>query len=285
MDVLARIFYWNNRTINFYNRVNSNNDEKRMNIFKILNNIYTNKSSKWILELDDKAIQPYVIQRWLCMNKAIDRQTRWLDKYVFIVGPKKYLSLAWSCIPKSSKAPFVKYIKKEQKEEKYKFITDKIKDYYKMAHNDYRAIEKQLIPVVCLGESLEHRENGKTDEVITSQFEKCFLNFSEFEKIVIAYEPVWAIGTGKTATPEQAQEVHKLLRDLLKQKTPAFDSVQILYGGSVKPGNAADLVSREDIDGFLAGGASLKAEAMRSSAKTVSSRRRRSPSCMVAMQA
>lgn len=124
----------------------------------------------------------------------------------------------------------------------------------------FKAIETELIPIVCLGESLEIRESGKTNNIITDQFEICFKDFAEYEKIVIAYEPVWAIGTGKTATPEQAQDVHKLLRDLLSQKTEAFDKVRLLYGGSVKPGNAADLIGKDDIDGFLVGGASLKAD-------------------------
>jgi len=124
----------------------------------------------------------------------------------------------------------------------------------------FKAIETGLTPIVCLGESLEIRESGKTNDVISRQFEKCFDNFKDFDKVVIAYEPVWAIGTGKTATPEQAQDVHKLLRDLLSQKTDAFDKVRLLYGGSVKPGNAADLIGKDDIDGFLVGGASLKAD-------------------------
>ena len=124
----------------------------------------------------------------------------------------------------------------------------------------FKAIEIGLTPVVCLGESLEIRESGKTNDIIANQFENCFKDFTEFEKIVIAYEPVWAIGTGKTASPEQAQDVHKLLRDLLSQRTDAFDKVRLLYGGSVKPGNAPDLISKDDIDGFLVGGASLKAD-------------------------
>lgn len=122
-----------------------------------------------------------------------------------------------------------------------------------------KAIDSSMIPVVCLGESLEIRENGKTNDVITKQFKECFKGFTQFDGIIVAYEPVWAIGTGKTATPEQAQDVHKLLRELLKSQTDAYDKVRILYGGSVKPGNAGELITKEDIDGFLVGGASLKA--------------------------
>ncbi|MCD6162164.1 MAG: triose-phosphate isomerase [candidate division Zixibacteria bacterium] len=122
-----------------------------------------------------------------------------------------------------------------------------------------KAIESSLIPVVCLGESLDIRESGKTNDVITEQFKECFRGFTQYDGIILAYEPVWAIGTGKTATPEQAQEVHKLLRDLLKSQTDGYNKVRLLYGGSVKPGNAGELIIKEDIDGFLVGGASLKA--------------------------
>lgn len=122
-----------------------------------------------------------------------------------------------------------------------------------------KAIEHGLLPIVCLGENLDERESGKTADVIKEQFAKGFDGFTDFDKIVIAYEPVWAIGTGKTATPEQAQEIHELLRGLLKEVTKSADDIRILYGGSVKPGNAAELISKPDIDGFLVGGASLKA--------------------------
>ena len=122
-----------------------------------------------------------------------------------------------------------------------------------------RAIDTCLTPIICLGETLEQRETDKTDEIIIGQFEKCFEGFSEFNKVVIAYEPIWAIGTGKSATPDQAQQVHRLLRDLLRKQTGDFDKIRLLYGGSVKPDNASVLISKEDIDGFLVGGASLKA--------------------------
>jgi triosephosphate isomerase (TIM) len=116
-----------------------------------------------------------------------------------------------------------------------------------------------LIPIVCLGETLNQRETNETNQIITAQFENGLKNVGNFNDLVIAYEPVWAIGTGKNATPEQAQEVHKLLRDLLKNKTSSYESIRILYGGSAKPENAATLYGKDDIDGFLVGGASLKA--------------------------
>ncbi|MCP4582848.1 MAG: triose-phosphate isomerase [candidate division Zixibacteria bacterium] len=122
-----------------------------------------------------------------------------------------------------------------------------------------KAVDSGLIAIVCLGENFQQRESGLTSSIISSQFENAFLNFDQFDKVVVAYEPIWAIGTGKTASPEQAQEVHQQLRGLLEQKTDKYDTIRILYGGSVKPGNAAELISKPDIDGFLVGGASLKA--------------------------
>jgi triosephosphate isomerase len=123
-----------------------------------------------------------------------------------------------------------------------------------------KAMDNDLTPIICLGENLEQREQGQTETVITEQFNGGFREFDDFDKIVIAYEPVWAIGSGKTASPEQAQEIHQLIRKLLNDKTGAGGNIRILYGGSVKPGNADDLIAMPDIDGFLIGGASLKAE-------------------------
>ncbi len=121
-----------------------------------------------------------------------------------------------------------------------------------------------LTPVLCVGELLEQREAGKTLEVVKSQIEGSLEGISaeQMAKIVIAYEPVWAIGTGKTATPEQAQEVHADLRKLLADRynQELADTVRLLYGGSVKPQNASDLMACPDIDGALVGGASMKAD-------------------------
>lgn len=126
------------------------------------------------------------------------------------------------------------------------------------------ALAAGLTPVLCVGELLEERESGKTQEVVKSQIEGSLagLTAEQAQKTVIAYEPVWAIGTGKTASPEQAQEVHADLRKLLADRynSETSDSIRILYGGSVKPDNAADLMSQTDIDGALVGGASLKAD-------------------------
>ena len=126
------------------------------------------------------------------------------------------------------------------------------------------ALKWELTPIACIGETLQEREENKTFEVIKKQFNESLagLNKKDIEKIVIAYEPVWAIGTGKTATSLQAQEVQKLIRDLLsKAYGPSIaNGVRIQYGGSVKPENIAELMAQEDIDGALVGGASLQHE-------------------------
>ena len=120
------------------------------------------------------------------------------------------------------------------------------------------------MPIVSVGELLEEREAGKTLEVIQTQFAGSFASLSaeQMQQCVIAYEPVWAIGTGKVATPEQAEEVHKNIRELMASTfdLATSDSVRIQYGGSVKPDNAAELLSQPNIDGALVGGAALKAD-------------------------
>lgn len=121
-----------------------------------------------------------------------------------------------------------------------------------------KAISSGLSAIVCFGESLEERESGQTENIIESQFKKSLDGVENFENLVIAYEPVWAIGTGKNATPEQAGQVHSFLRELIKKNGQKPEEVRILYGGSVKPSNAAQLFAQNDIDGFLVGGASLK---------------------------
>jgi triosephosphate isomerase (TIM) len=127
------------------------------------------------------------------------------------------------------------------------------------------AFEYGLAPIICIGETLEQREQGRTEEVIEGQLRGSLRNFRHRKMlpsvVLLAYEPVWAIGTGKTATPEQAQEVHDHIRKWL---TGQFDgqtaeTVRILYGGSVKPDNIKELMAMPDVDGALVGGASLKA--------------------------
>jgi triosephosphate isomerase len=126
------------------------------------------------------------------------------------------------------------------------------------------ALGADLIPIVCVGELLAEREAGQTASVIRRQFEGSLADVpaGQIERVVIAYEPVWAIGTGKVATPQQAEEVHADLRRLLAERynERSVQSVRILYGGSVKPTNARELLSQPNIDGALVGGASLKVD-------------------------
>jgi len=122
-----------------------------------------------------------------------------------------------------------------------------------------RALAAGITPIVCVGETLAERDAGRTEEVVKRQLAAVIhLNGHCISEIVVAYEPVWAIGTGKTATPEQAQAVHAVLRAQLKAATEHADRVHILYGGSMNAANAAELLAQPDIDGGLIGGAALK---------------------------
>ncbi|HEY2019752.1 triose-phosphate isomerase [Paraburkholderia sp.] len=125
-----------------------------------------------------------------------------------------------------------------------------------------RALEAGLTPIVCVGETLEEREAGSTEQVVGAQLDGVLAKLSaqEASRLVVAYEPVWAIGTGKSATTEQAQAVHAFLRARLAVKGEAVADVPLLYGGSVKPENAEELFRQPDIDGGLIGGASLKGQ-------------------------
>jgi triosephosphate isomerase len=130
------------------------------------------------------------------------------------------------------------------------------------------ALSAGLTPIVCVGELLEERDAGRTHEVVGRQLEAVLralqadpVGLAGLERCILAYEPVWAIGTGRTATPEQAQDVHAFIRGLIQSRDARIGgSVRVLYGGSVKPGNARELFRMPDVDGGLIGGASLKAE-------------------------
>lgn len=126
-----------------------------------------------------------------------------------------------------------------------------------------KLLENHIQPIYCLGETLAEREANKTFEVVGSQLREGLFGLSplQFSQVIVAYEPVWAIGTGKVASPAQAQEIHAFLRGLILEKygTETAQSTSILYGGSVSPANARELFSQPDIDGGLVGGASLKA--------------------------
>jgi triosephosphate isomerase len=132
-----------------------------------------------------------------------------------------------------------------------------------------------ITPILCVGETLEEREQGRTSEVVLRQLDAVLAvaGAEGFMKSVLAYEPVWAIGTGKTATPEQAQEVHALLRARLAEKDATMAAcLRILYGGSVKAANAAELFAMQDVDGGLVGGASLNGEEFRRICEAAASR-------------
>ena len=125
------------------------------------------------------------------------------------------------------------------------------------------AQEGGLVPILCVGETLKERESGETESVVARQIRAVIDNtgIESFNNAVVAYEPVWAIGTGKTATPEMAQEVHKFIRDMLSAlSSDVADELRILYGGSMNAANAESLIGMPDIDGGLIGGASLQAE-------------------------
>ena len=136
-----------------------------------------------------------------------------------------------------------------------------------------KALENLLIPIFCIGETLEERESGEMKNVIERQVKEGLKEISadQLSQMIVAYEPVWAIGTGKTATPEQAQEVHQFIRGLLTEMYSAdfAEDVTIQYGGSVKPENAKELLSQPDIDGALVGGACLKADSFVAIVKSV----------------
>jgi len=123
------------------------------------------------------------------------------------------------------------------------------------------ALKSDLIPILCVGESLEERDKGQTMEIVERQLKRAFfdINMHDFENMVLAYEPVWAIGTGKVASPEQAGEVHHFIRTWLTKyfDAPTANRIRLLYGGSVKPENATALMRQKDVDGLLVGGASL----------------------------
>ena len=129
-----------------------------------------------------------------------------------------------------------------------------------MAEKAKAVLARGLTPIVCVGETLGQREQGTAADTVKRQLSAVIHALGHcVGEMVVAYEPVWAIGTGVTATPEQAQEMHALIRAQLRAATPQADAMKLLYGGSMKPENAAALLSQPDIDGGLIGGAALKA--------------------------
>lgn len=119
-----------------------------MNVFSIVNNLYTNNKSNWILELEDNEIQPFLINRFLVNNEALSAQAKWLDNYTFTLPPKMWLSLAWSVIPKVKKAPFIPFVKKKDDEEEFEFILTRVRQYFNMSDNDYRSLKDRMIKAI-----------------------------------------------------------------------------------------------------------------------------------------
>ena len=176
------------------------------------------------------------------------------------VYPKEEGAYTGEVSPKMLKDIGVEYVilghseRREYFGETDEFINQKVK----------AVLEYGMTPIFCIGEKLEDRESGKTLDVNTRQIKGGLADLSQEEakKVIVAYEPVWAIGTGKTATPEMAQETHKEIRNVLAEMfgKDVAEEITIQYGGSMKPENAKDLLSQADIDGGLVGGASLKAD-------------------------
>ncbi|MCD6204796.1 MAG: triose-phosphate isomerase [Candidatus Marinimicrobia bacterium] len=136
-----------------------------------------------------------------------------------------------------------------------------------------KALEKELKPILCVGETLEERQSGRTIDVLKQQYRAAFdgLSDNDMRRCAIAYEPVWAIGTGVVATPEQASEAHREIRQLIARQFSGdlAQEMRILYGGSVKPENADELIATDEIDGFLVGGAGLKVDSFASIVQSV----------------
>ena len=130
-------------------------------------------------------------------------------------------------------------------------------------------IKENLKPIFCIGETLNQRESGKTQEILNYQISEGLKDIDTIDEMIIAYEPVWAIGTGMTATIEQIEETHSYIKNLIKSKYNLKDDIQVLYGGSVNPNNAKELINVSNVDGFLIGGASLDADAFASIIKIV----------------
>ncbi|DBB08074.1 hypothetical protein WJX82_008661 [Trebouxia sp. C0006] len=139
-----------------------------------------------------------------------------------------------------------------------RLFMDETNDF--VGHKAAYALSQDLSVIACIGETLHERQAGQLEEVLTKQLTAIGDNIADWDNVVIAYEPVWAIGTGKVATPEQAQDVHKFIRTWFTDKvgTEVAEAMRIIYGGSVNDQNAGELARKEDLDGFLVGGASLK---------------------------
>lgn len=220
------------------------------------------------------------------LNQGLKQQTNSMTEIdIAVCPPALYISQAISELEGSTVKVGAQNIAEEASQGAFTgeisiaMLKDMQCDYVILGHSERRAIygetdeqiankvavalEAGITPIFCVGETLEERESGTMESVVATQLDAVIskVGVEEFEKIVIAYEPVWAIGTGVTASPEQAQEVHAFIRDKLARLNRAVaEKVIIQYGGSVKPNNAAELFAQADIDGGLIGGASLNAD-------------------------
>jgi triosephosphate isomerase (TIM) len=235
-------------------------------------------------------IKPVVVANWK-MNMTLDS----ISKFVHSFGNEKFSADVVVCPP----APYLYVLDamKNQMQSSFRVGAQNVHsenngaytgdisagqlkdvgcDYVIIGHSERRAIGETnenihlkvkqalhtgLIPIVCVGETEGQRISGKTNEIVEEQVLSALHNLTDISRVIIAYEPVWAIGTGKSATPEMAQEVHQFIRSVVRKHFGVIaDRIPLLYGGSAKPENANELSAKPDINGLLVGGASLKAD-------------------------
>jgi triosephosphate isomerase (TIM) len=235
-------------------------------------------------------IKPVVVANWK-MNMTLESISKFVDGFgsdsfsaeVIVCPPAPYLYLL-DAMKKQRNGSFALGAQNVHSEKSGAYTGDVSAEqlldvgchYVIIGHSERRAIgesnefihqkvrqslESGLIPILCVGETEEERKQGKTNPVVEKQVLTALQNLNDISKVIIAYEPVWAIGTGQSAVPEQAQEVHQFIRSVLIKHFGVIASrLPILYGGSAKPDNAKDYSAMNDIDGLLVGGASLKAD-------------------------
>ncbi|MHC0037027.1 triose-phosphate isomerase [Pseudoneobacillus sp. C159] len=257
-------------------------------IEQIVRQVVTNTLQNNLANFDK--IKPVVVANWK-MNMTLDSIAKFVNDYgneefaaeVVVCPPAPYLYVL-DTMKNQLQASFSIGAQNVHSENGGAFtgdvsatqLTDVGCEYVIIGHSERRAIGESnefihlkvkqaltsgLKPILCVGETETERNLGKTNEVVEEQVFSALNNLSDISRVIIAYEPVWAIGTGKSATPEMAQEVHQFIRSVLKKHFgPTADRIPLLYGGSAKPDNANDLSAMPDINGLLVGGASLKAD-------------------------
>jgi triosephosphate isomerase len=257
-------------------------------IEKIVRQVVTN--SLQASQVSFEKIKPVVVANWK-MNMTLESISKFVDGFgnetfsaeVVVCPPAPYLYIL-DALKKQQKRSFSVGAQNVHAEKSGAFTGDVSAEqlldvgcqYVIIGHSERRAIGESndfihqkvkqalgtgLIPILCVGETEEERKLGKTNSVVEEQVLSALQDINDISKVIIAYEPVWAIGTGQSAVPEQAQEVHQYIRSVLIKHFGSLASrLPILYGGSAKPDNANDYSAMSDIDGLLVGGASLKAE-------------------------